>query len=425
MRLFFAAGLCTLLLHAFDVSIASASPTDSWSSTERNEHGHWHIEASDSGIPSIVETDRLLVRWRPLAFDRLGNHLLISGEIRHQVSDGKATESAGNLALTILVLKSTDRSHDWKGIHSDIEVAYECIVAKDKGGFRTRINLSETDWDRLKSRKIQIGVSVGKTTKSKAIWDAADPLIRGSVVLMDLPAVKNIAPELSAINSVRRWPKSGTGTDFIRAINLLQKLPAADARNTLREYCRLVPEQGFGDDEVVYWIVDVLYSQANPEDPHAPVGQTSGIRNARYMTSPIEIVDDIPFVAGRSVALGGYLEPPRTAVRWAQQYGQLRNNPLDPKSSPVLAADSLLNEVVFQKLDGFDRERIFASVRRQAVRMVEHLIGPELKAAYVPEEHFTLLPNDEVWKLFLEDAQRHPVAWNEEQQQFELKEKKR
>lgn len=143
------------------------------------------------------------------------------------------------------------------------------------------------------------------------------------------------------------------------------------------------------------------------------------------MTSPIEIVDDIPFVAGRSVALGGYLEPPRTAVRWAQQYGQLRNSPLVPKSSPVLAADSLLNEVVFQKLDGFGRERIFASVRRQAVRMVEHLIGPKLKAAYIPEEHFTLLPNDEVWKLFLEDAQRHPVAWNEEQQQFELREKKR
>ena len=422
MRLFIAAGLCTLLLHTFEASIASASPSDSWSS---NEHGHWHVEASDSGVPSIVETDRLLVRWRPLAFDRLGNHLLISGEIRQQVKDGKATESAGDLALTILVLKSTDKSHDWKDIHSDIEVAYECIVAKDKGGFRTRIDLSETDWDRLKSRQIQIGVSVGKITKTKAIWDAADPLIRGSVVLMDLPAVKNLAPELSAINSVRRWPKSGTGTDFIRAINLLQKLPAADARNTLREYCRLVAEQGFGDDEVVYWIVDVLYSQANPDDPHAPIGQTSGIRNARYMTSPIEIVDDIPFVAGRSVALGGYLEPPRAAVRWAQQYGLLKTGPLIPKSSPILAAESLLNEVVFQKLDGFGRERIFASVRRQAVRMVEHLIGPELKAAYIPEEHFTLLPNDEVWKLFLEDAHKHPVAWNEEQQQFELKEKKR
>lgn len=276
MRLFFAAGLCTLLLHAFEASIASASPSDSWSKWSSNEHGHWHAEASDSGIPSIVETDRLLVRWRPLAFDRLGNHLLISGEIRHQVNDGKATESAGNLALTILVLRSTDKSHDWKGIHSDIDFANVCIVTKDKGGFRTRIDLSETDWDRLKSRQIQIGVSVGKITKTKAIWDAADPLIRGSVVLMDLPALKNLPPELSAINSVRRWPKSGTGTDFIRAINLLQKLPAADARNTLREYCRLVPEPGFGDDKIVYWIVDVLYSQANPDDPHAPGGSRQG-----------------------------------------------------------------------------------------------------------------------------------------------------
>jgi hypothetical protein len=425
MRLFFAAGLCTLLLHAFEASIVSASPTDSWSSTERNEHGHWHVEASDSGIPSSVETHHLLVRWRPLAFDRLGNHLLISGEIRHQVRDGKAPESAGDLALTILVLKSTDKSHDWKDIRSDIDVAYECIVAKDKGGFRTRIDLSETDWDRLQSRQIQIGVSVGKITKTKAIWDAADPLIRGSVVLMDLPAVKSLAPELSAINSVRRWPKSGTGTDFIRAINLLQKLPAADARNTLREYCRLVPEQGFGDDEVVYWIVKVLYSQANPEDPHAPIGQTSGIRNALYMTSPIEIVDDIPFVAGSAVALGGYLEPPRAAVRWAQQYGLLKTGPLIPKSSPILAAESLLNEEVFAKLENPLRDQIFSSVRRQAIMMIEHLIGPQLKAAYIPGEHFTLRSDDDVWKLFLEDAQRHPVAWNEEQQQFELKEKKR
>ena len=411
--------LCTLLLPAFVVSVATALPGDSYSSS-RTEDGHWHIEASNSRTHSKVASDQLLIKWSPLQFDQLGNHLLISGQIQHRVDDGSASEPEGYLALTILVLKSPDQKSDWNGMHSDIDIAYDCIVAKDHGDFQTKIDLSETHWDRDNSRQIQIGVSVGQIVGSVQIWDASDPIFPESVILMDLPTVKILPAGLNAINSVRRWPESGTGTDFIRAINLLHKMPPMEARNMLRDYCRFVPEEGFGEDEIIYWIVDVLYKQKASDDPPAPTGLTSGIRNPRFMTSPIEIVDDIPFVAGHSVSLGGYLPPPVAAVRWSQQHGILRTDPLVPKSSPVLAAESLLGEVDFRQLEKSLRDLIVPSVRRQAVKMIEHLLGPDLKAAYIPDVHFTLLPDDDLWNEFLDDARLHPVAWNADLQQFEL-----
>lgn len=129
----------------------------------------------------------------------------------------------------------------------------------------------------------------------------------------------------------------------------------------------------------------------------------------KWPLNPLEVVDDIPFMVGLQVALGGTPEHPKSHIFWARRHGVVRATPLIPTANPLQAAEAILSSRRFKALDESSRDA--ASLRKHAVAMARELLQP-VKTNESGEV------DDDEWQSCLEKANRLGIRWDAKRKQF-------
>lgn len=110
----------------------------------------------------------------------------------------------------------------------------------------------------------------------------------------------------------------------------------------------------FEERHIVFWVIRVLFVPDRPGDripiPAIAVSldYKGGRERTRWPLNPIDIVDDIPFMVGHQVNLGGQEAHPSSHVEWARQHGTLREKSLSPATNPLAAAEQILRSRRFR-----------------------------------------------------------------------------
>jgi hypothetical protein len=206
---------------------------------------------------------------------------------------------------------------------------------------------------------------------------------------------------------------------LIRAVNALQRLGKVRALETLTKYAELAGN--FDDGEIVFWIIHALFEPIRVGDripgPMIAVwlDEEALPEAAKWPLNPIAVVNDVPFMLGRQIALGGVPEPPSMHIEWARRHGVVRDQPLWPDVNPLLAAETILGSQQFQQLDEIARDEATRLVRAQAYAMVAGLLPA------VPMDAQHDLDDEVQWRSRVEESAAREIHWDAETEQFVVK----
>jgi hypothetical protein len=139
---------------------------------------------------------------------------------------------------------------------------------------------------------------------------------------------------------------------IIQAVNTLQPLGKGKALAAIQEYLRITPYiETFGQDahgrDGMFLVLRSLFDI--PPDPGYMLPMQVGAPTPnppkdpkRIPRFPVVIQDDIPFLLVGGYMLGGFPEPPESALHEFRDNGRMRSKPLAPSPHPVAALETLL-----------------------------------------------------------------------------------
>jgi|GEM_PF-2235822 uncharacterized protein YceK len=149
----------------------------------------------------------------------------------------------------------------------------------------------------------------------------------------------------------------------IRAVNALQPLGKERALATIDEYLEAHSGEG------VFLVLRVLFDVPKPPGhmPRMQVGDMVGVPSPQdhqlLSRSPIVLHDDIPFLLGSGMFVGGaYGEAPEDHARYFRKHGKLRAKPLSPAKQPAESVARLI--LALENEDIYFREKYMTKQAR-------------------------------------------------------------
>jgi hypothetical protein len=177
---------------------------------------------------------------------------------------------------------------------------------------------------------------------------------------------------------------------LVRAVNGLLPLGKERALDVLRKYFAVIAansdrrEQLDLDDQRIFLVLRLLFICGEGEnhvpplligapDVEPPPGDDT------WPLFPLAVVDDIPFLltSGFGFMFGGAAQSSIEHIDYYAKHCELRNHPLDPKTSPVVAVDSLVASDGWQRMVSVE-EGYRAMLYRQALRTLLALNASEV-----------------------------------------------
>jgi hypothetical protein len=405
-----------------------------WTSTQSFDDIRNYATRPEAAVFKTVTAE-----WQKPELDALGimctirGRLLVSGAAKDEL---RAVDWFQGMTVYMGIAPAT--RPDWKkGMNESDTVANTAVVGKS-GEFKLRFDLRETNYSRNVDQQFQFGAALathrarGKTGQW-VVWNSRTSAISSSVQMLPVPAAPQTSHELELVIRAGGWPFSTTrqsdpsGVDLIRAVNALQKLGKEQALATLEEYVELIDNsdhRDYGSDqEIVFWIIRLLFKPIQPGNliPSPAIAVSLDDRRfadaMKWPLNPLEVVDDVPFMVGLQIAMGGMPEHPSSHIAWARQQGAIRDKPLAPTTNPLRAAEAILSSRRFKALENVSREQAVRSLRLQAHAMVKELVRPIIATKFDRI-------GDEKWKAALDEAAELGIHWDAKSEQFVIEDKK-
>jgi hypothetical protein len=380
-------------------------------------------------IPEDDSVSQIRVKWRSVKVNSRFGQLAIQAQLHLIGADGRPRAIDWFQGARVLVARSPGQQPDWSKGYSQKDAIVVDVIARNDGSFNAAIELTEIPRPIGSKGKFQVALVLARRTGKTVVWDAARPVLTGSVSTLEIPGPPKLDPTLELVNAVSGWPQhGGNGVSLVRAVNGLHKLGKQKALSALREYVELAGENWnrdtpvdpanieTGDHNCVFWIIRLLFEPARAgtliPEPLLGAAQPSPDDEDRKLWPlfPIELVDDVPFMIAGGWNLGGRPEHPASHIVWAERYGVLRAEPLRPADNPLAVADRLLSLPKSRRLWIYDQSG--REVKLQAWRMVADLFPQTTPAGEFGE----LTPGQ--WKQVRQYAVDRKLRWNDAKQSF-------
>lgn len=390
---------------------------DSWTRTSTYELSGY-AERPEEGVVQSVN-----VRWAEPEIDALGNYCTLRGQlwIPNEVA-GKARPIDWFQGVTVYVAFSSGSQPDWSKGTSEKDAYEKTAVVGGSGRFDVTFDLRKLERDHKRSQPFQFGLSLAEHTEMKngqqqVVWMSKTPVIAAATTMLKIPAPV-LSPELELINEAASWPFSNPdGTKLIRAANALRKLGKDDALTALENYIELNDGSGRDYEEIVFWIIRVLFEPIRLEGRIPPpyIGvfflERGDADAPLWPLEPIDLVDDIPFMMGR-LGSASLPELPYSHIEWARRHCVIRDEPLRPTSNPLVAAKKLLGSRKFSRLNEYATNGATRIIKSQAVTMVAGILEP------LPERRRNAAKAQEDWEARIKTAEELGIAWSEKEERF-------
>jgi len=378
--------------------------------------------------PDEQTLQTITVAWQEPELDGLANICTIDGRLEIP-GDGQRQPVNWFQGITVYMGKAPGAQPDWSAGMTEDALRNTGVVSP-AGTFSSRFDLRKTQHDRTRLQSFQFGLALARHTKTagggdEVLWNSQLPAVPATVQMLDVPAAAELSHELELINRASGWPLfKQNSVPLIQAVNALQRLGKERVLAILEEYVDLTVHLDYRyDQEIVFWIIRVLFEPIRLDDripdPLIAVHLTDrdSAELANWPLSPMAVVDDIPFMLGRMMDMGGGLSGhPWAHIVWARRHGVIRDEPLRPRTNPIHAAEALLRSQRFKQLDRNPRESAIESVRTQAMSMVEGLARP-MVTQYFADDAERAEANRQ-WQIRVEEADLRAIRWDTQREEF-------
>jgi len=374
------------------------------------------------------------VKWREVVVQTYDSSLVVRGEVILQPGQKWVTWLQG---LRVLAAPGPGAKPDWSKGHRDADTVVADTVIGADNRFVAKFKLTDFPRPVGSRERFQFGIALPKSTaleerRGTITWDKDQPLLKDSLTRFEVAGPPKPGPTLQLIHAAsatRRNRGEISSVGLIRAVNHLHGLGKAEAIAALREYCQQA-DDGFGvhdipfdpenietgDHTVVFWIARLLFEPAEAgERIPPPAIAISATRPgdpdfADWPLDPLELADDIPFLSGHGIGLGGVPEHPLWHLPWIERHCVLRERPLKPADDPLAAADRFLSLPKAQRRNRFGFTQ---GIRRQAWEMVAQLLPmPE------PDEDGDIEFTNEAWQKLRLAAKERRIHWDDDKQEY-------
>jgi len=388
------------------------------------------IEYSDltGYVPRPAEEvlQQIGVEWQAPELDELGNICAVRGRLTIPGSEPNQRRPVDWFqGITLYVAMTPNAKPDWSGGMNRHNTEPDTGVVLAAGEFRFYFDVRDLQKLRSASESFQFGLALADHSQNESgdtvvRWHSAIPAIAGSVRMLEIPPAAKLSPELELINSASGWPfRNPDSVDLIRAVNALQRLGKNEALNTLDRYVELTNSFDYWQDhEIVFWIMRVLFEPVRLDDriPRPMIAvylvDRDSAEGANWPLNPMALVDDVPFMIGHRIFSGGMPEHPSSHIQWARKHGVMRDEPLRPTVSPLLAAESILASPQSQRLDEYARKQAEQIVREHAYKMVDDLLPLS------PPRRFDDAVDEAYWRAQVETSAAAQITWDAKQERF-------
>jgi hypothetical protein len=255
-----------------------------------------------------------------------------------------------------------------------------------------------------------------------------------TIVSVRIVHFDDLRPQLPAglfsyVKLINRSPSVGdTGFDpvaLIRAVNGLRQLEKAQALRALREYVRLVNDDGHRsfsydlDEQRVFLIARLLFVRRDGDArmPWMYIGGTSPQvqpDDPAWPLFPLVVQDDIPFHMASGYDLAGHAQSPLEHLEYCEKNCVIRPEPLRPSQSPLVAAEHVFASDRWHNLFGSSDAAAGAQfrLRWQALKAVKNLMSKSPEEEQLHPNCVPLYKADETWAAYLRDDRLRLANWN-------------
>lgn len=243
------------------------------------------------------------------------------------------------------------------------------------------------------------GTVVRQVTRTHKPSDAVR-LVRNGLAKKAMPDLNDLQTEIGQdlypyVQLVHNAPAINGWTfnpaALVRAVNGLLPLGKERALDVLRKYFAVATansdrrEQLDLDEQRIFLVLRLLFICGQGEhclpplligapDVEPPPGDDT------WPLFPLAVVDDIPFLltSGFGFMFGGAAQSSVEHIDYYAKYCELRDHPLEPKTSPLVAVESLVASGGWQKMVSAEAEGHRAMLSRQALRTLLALNASEV-----------------------------------------------
>lgn len=394
--------------------------------------------------PDKDTLNQITVEWQRPQLDPLGNLYQLRGQLLvPKKIPGEMRPIDWYQGVTAYLAIEPENKPDWSNGMNQADTLHEIAAVDKSGAFELKFDMRKAKYDRNRNQSFQLGLALAEHSSTgkhhqTIVWSSRNPAIPATVRMSLVPAAPELSHELALINRASGWPFSNpNGVELIRAVNGLLPLGKEQALATLERYVELTSDFGYHDDkEIVFWIIRLLFEPIRLGDriPSPMIAVFFDAKDPQgrmnWPLSPMDIIDDVPFMLGRQIAMGGQPEHPSSHIRWARRHGVIRDLPLVPSANPLSAAEAILSSPRFKQLDDFSRNDATNSIRGQALAMVKGIIepidepdredDPEVGEdnAPVEEPEVVVDPHADEWKARLQQATKLKIRWDSKREAF-------
>jgi len=424
---------------AVSLSWSGSWGPDEWTNTKKGVDVKGFADRPDKDTLS-----QIAVKWQKPQLDPLGNLCQIRGQllIPKKTSD-EMRPIDWYQGVTVYLAIEPESKPDWSNGMDQADTLGETTAVDKSGAFDLKFDLRKAKHDRNRGQSFQFGLALAEHTftgkhHQTIVWSSHDPAIPSTVQMLTVPAAPELSHELALINRASGWPFSNPdGVELIRAVNGLLPLGKEQALATLEQYVDLTSDFSYHDNrEIVFWIIRLLFEPIRLEDriPAPAIAVHFGDEDPQdrmiWPLSPMDIVEDVPFMIGCRINMGGSPEHPASHILWARRHGVIRDQPLVPSTNPLAAAEAILSSPRFKQLDEVSRKDATDSIRRQALAMVKGIIEPidepdceEAPAvdddnAPAEEPEVVVDPQADEWKARFLQATKLKIHWDSKREAF-------
>lgn len=405
------------------------------SSSWGSDGDEWYIEETrefNKGILRLPNENRLSqveIQWTAVLVDDLGNFCTISGCVLTKNEAGQLEPIDWQQSIAVHLNKEPRATPDWSdGVDSE-SVSSESVQVNRDGTFSAAFDLRKCDKTFGSLRELQAGISLAQQksddleTLSIQI-KSTFPVLSKSIKMLTVPMNKELPEIIRLINRANGWPDNdSSAVELIRAANALRKLSRDEAIQAMEEYRKLIMAHNSGFDiEESYVLYGIIQCAFEPADPNEQLPCPKYFRSlddwrrsfpfGPWHRDPMEIQEDIPWLLGTPVALGGLPWDPATDLIWLRRHGVLRDSPLRPADNPLESAERLMKEPRFAMLSEDTRTIASSQLKEQAWAMVADLLPP------IPKDTWGKSEVEENWEELLKTSKTIGLFWDESAQAY-------
>ncbi len=128
----------------------------------------------------------------------------------------------------------------------------------------------------------------------------------------------------------------------------------------------------------------------------------------------MEIQEDIPWLLGLNVGLGGVPWDPGTDLVWLRRHGVMRDSPMRPADNPLESAERLMKEPKWAMLPEYTRTIASSQLKEQAWAMVANLLPP------IPKDTWGKSDVEGNWEELLKTSKTIELYWDESAQAYAI-----